>query len=96
MNYSVHNVALWPSQKDKSVKYNHIYEESSKEVFSKLQFTDLLQNACTEIIRKISRKTPVADFLQSKITGCSNHENFMKSLGLSILRENLQAASAVQ
>ena len=85
IKYSVHNVTLWPGQRDKGVNYNHIYQESLKKVFSKLPFTDLLQNACTEINRKVSRKTPATDFLLSKITGCSNRENFMKFFGLSIL-----------
>ena len=81
----MHNVALWTGQRDKEVNDNHIYQESLKEVFSKVQLTELLQNACTEIIRKISLKTPAADFLQRKTTGCSNREIFMKFFGVSIL-----------
>ena len=83
IRYPVHNVALWTGKRDKGV--NHVYQESLKEVFSKVQLTELLQNACTEITRKISLKIPVADFLQRKITGCSNREIFMKFFGVSIL-----------
>ena len=39
-------------------------------------FADVLQNICTEVNVKVSRKKPVANSFSSKITGCGNRDRF--------------------